>query len=203
MDKKRVIATHKIEDFVHTSSGDRVRIADLIDSMEGAGFGLTLMVFSFGLIIPLPPPVPSIISMPLLVFAFQMMIGLKAPKLPKKFSNTTIKRSILATIMRKLTPYIMKVEKILRPRLLFMMSIPAERIVGGLIFLFAGFVLIPMPLSNFVPGLGILIISFGLLGRDGLVMIFGIFIGFLGILVSVSVFLLGFEALNIVKNWIF
>lgn len=203
MDKKRVIATHKIENFVETSQGDRVKIADLIDSMEGAGFGLTLMVFSFGLLMPLPPPVPSIISFPLLVFAFQMMIGLKAPKLPKKFSNTTIKRSILATIMRRATPYIMKVEKILRPRLLFMMSILVERVIGGLVFLFAGFVLIPMPLSNFIPGLGILIISFGLLGRDGLVIIFGIFVGFLGILISILVFLAGFEVLNIVKNWIF
>lgn len=202
MNKKRVIATHKIEDFVHTSSGDRVKISDLIDSMEGAGFGLTLMVFSFAVLIPLPPPVPSIISTPLLVFAYQMMIGLKAPKLPKKFSNTTIKRTILATIMRKSTPYIMRVERILRPRLLFMMSILAERVVGGLIFIFAGFVLIPMPLSNFVPGLGILIISFGLLGRDGLVMIFGIFVGFLGILISISVFLLGFEAFSMLKDWV-
>ncbi len=203
MDKKRVISTHKIENFVERSDSDRVKISDLIDSMEGAGFGLTLMIFSFATLIPLPPPVPSIISTPLLIFAFQMMIGLKAPKLPKRFSNTTIKRSIMAMIMRRAFPYIGKVEKVLRPRLLFMMSMVAERIIGALIFIFAGFVLIPMPLSNFIPGLGILVISFGLLGRDGLVMILGIFIGFLGILVSISVFLLGFEALYRIKDWIF
>ena len=35
-----------------------------------------------------------------------------------------------------------------------------------------------MPLSNFIPGLGVLVIAFGLLGKDGLVTIIGIFIGF-------------------------
>ena len=91
MTRKRVIATHKIEDFVETSVSDRVKIVDLIGSMEGSGFGLTIMIFSFALIIPLPPPVPSLISIPLLIFAFQMMIGYKSPKLPKKLSNVTIK----------------------------------------------------------------------------------------------------------------
>lgn len=201
MTRKRVIATHKIEDFVETSVSDRVKIVDLIGSMEGSGFGLTIMIFSFALIIPLPPPVPSLISIPLLIFAFQMMIGYKSPKLPKKLSNVTIKRSILATLVRKSTPHIAKIEKILRPRLLFMMTIVAERILGGLIFVFAGFVIIPMPFSNFIPGLGILVMSFGLLGRDGLIIFFGIFIGIIGIIVSILVFLLGFEFFTIVQEW--
>lgn len=203
MKKKRLIATHKIEDFVKTSETDRIKIVDLIESMDGAGFGLSIMIFSFALIIPLPPPLPSLVSMPLLIFSYQMMMGLKSPKLPNRFAKITIKRSIMATLVRKSSPYIMKVEKILRPRLLFMVGPMVERVIGALIFLFAGFVLIPMPFSNFIPGLGILIISFGLLGRDGLVMLLGIFVGCLGMLVSILVFLLGFEAFTIAKNWFF
>lgn len=203
MDKKRVIATHKIEDFVETSKNDRVKVSDLIDAMEGSGFGLTMMIFSFALIFPLPPPLPSFVSIPLLIFAFQMMTGYKAPKLPRKLSNITIKRSILATLVRKSSPHISKVEKFLRPRLLFMMTIIAERILGALIFIFAGFVIIPMPFSNFIPGLGILVMSFGLLGRDGLVIFLGIFIGIIGILVSILVFYMGFEAFGFVKDLLF
>ncbi len=203
MDKRRAVATHKIESFVENTESDRVKISDLIDSMEGAGFGLTLMVFSGALIMPLPPPLPSLVSIPLLIFAFQMMIGLKAPKLPSRFSSYTIKRSLLATTVRKSSPHIAKIEKVLRPRMLFMMTIVAERILGALIFIFAGFVIIPMPFSNFIPGLGILVMSFGLLGRDGLVIFLGIFIGFLGILVSIIVFLLGFEVFHIIKDWLF
>ena len=203
MDRKRVIATHKIEDFVETSKNDRVKVSDLIDAMEGSGFGLTMMIFSFALIFPLPPPLPSFVSIPLLVFSFQMMVGYKAPRLPKKLSNFTIKRSILATLVRKSTPHIVKIEKFLRPRLLFMMTIIAERVIGALIFIFAAFVIIPMPLSNFIPGLGILVISFGLLGRDGVVIFLGIFIGIIGVLVSILVFLLGFEAFYVIKDWFF
>lgn len=201
MNRKRVIATHKIEDFVKTADTDRIKIGDLIESMDGAGFGLSLMIFSFALIIPLPPPLPSLVSMPLLIFSYQMMMGLKSPKLPKKLAKITIKRSIMATLVRKSSPYIIKVEKILRPRLLFMAGPISERVIGVLIFIFAGFVLIPMPFSNFIPGLGILIISFGLLGRDGLIMMLGILVGCLGSLISILVFLLGFEVFTIAKNW--
>jgi hypothetical protein len=203
MEKKRIIATHKIEDFVEASKKDRVKISDLIDSMEGSGFGLTMMIFSFGLIIPLPPPVPSLISIPLLIFAFQMMVGYNAPKLPRSLSNITIKRSILATLVRKSFPYIAKIEKILRPRLLFMMGIVAERVLGALIFIFAGFVMIPVPFSNFIPGLAILIISFGLLGRDGVVIIIGVLVGFIGVLISVLVLLMGLEVFSVIKEWFF
>ncbi len=203
MEPKRVIATHKIENLVNTNLNDRITVADLITAMEGAGFGLTLMIFAFGIIIPLPPPFPSIIAIPLIIFSFQMMIGLPAPKLPQRFAKVAIKRSVLATLVRKSSPYIGKIEAILRPRLLFMSSPVAERIVGAWSLLFAVFIVIPVPLSNFIPGLGILIISFGLVGRDGLAMICGIIVGCIGIAVSITAVFIGVEVLNYLKNLLF
>ena len=178
-------------------------IRDLIDAMEGVGFGLAIMIFAFGIIIPLPPPFPSIISIPLVIFALQMVAGYSSPKLPKKFSNLTVKRSVLAMLVRKSSPYIRKVEKILKPRLHFMTSALVERFTGFVILIFATFILLPMPLSNFIPGLGILIISFGMIGKDGLVVILGMVVGAMGILISTSAVLLGVEALYYLKDLIF
>jgi len=200
MEPKKVIATDAIETAVNSSSADRMAIADLIAAMDGAGFGLAIMIFAFGVAIPLPPPAPSIISIPLVVFSIQMMQGLASPKLPRRFSNLTIKRSVLATLMRKAFPYVNKVEKILRPRFHFMISATAERIVGFFIFLFSVFILLPIPLSNFIPGIGILIISFGLIGKDGLAVLIGIIVGVLGIVISMATVLLGVEALHYVAN---
>jgi hypothetical protein len=200
LNKKSVITTKVIEDVVNRTSNDRIPIRDLVDAMDSVGFGLAVMIFAFGIIIPLPPPFPSIISIPLVIFSIQMMIGYTAPKLPKRFSKLSVKRSVLAMLVQRSAPYIRKVERILQPRLSFMTNHTAERIVGFFIFIFASFILLPMPLSNFIPGLGILIISFGLLGKDGLVTILGIIIGISGITISISAIFLGVEALHYLKN---
>lgn len=201
MDQHKIIATQVIEDVVNQSSSDRIPIRDLIAAMDSVGFGLAIMIFAFGIIIPLPPPFPSIISIPLVIFSLQMVMGYSAPKLPKRFSKLSVKRSVLAMLVQRSSPYIRKVERILRPRLLFMTSALAERVIGFFILAFSSFILLPMPLSNFIPGLGILIISFGLLGKDGVVVIFGIVIGVTGVAISIAAVLVGVEAFHFVKDF--
>lgn len=203
MDQNKIITTQAIEDVVNKASSDRILVRDLIDAMDAIGFGLVMMVFAFGIIIPLPPPFPSIIALPLVIFSAQMMWGYSAPKLPKRFSNLSVSRRVVAMLIQRSAPYIGKVERILRPRLSFMTTHRAERIVGFFTLIFSSFILLPIPLSNFIPGLGILIISFGLLGKDGLVVIFGIAVGLTGMAISITAVLLGVEAIHYIKNFFF
>ncbi len=201
MEPHKIITTQVIEDVVNSGSSDRVPIRDLVAAMESIGFGLGMMIFSFGIIIPLPPPFPSIIALPLVVFSAQMMLGYSSPKLPKRFSNLSVKRSVLAMLVQKLAPYIRKVERFLKPRLSFIASGAFERVIGFFTLVFSSFIVLPIPLSNFIPGLGILIISFGLLGKDGVVVIFGIIVGIIGVIISTMAILLGVEALYYLKNF--
>lgn len=199
----KINATKLIEDVVNRASSDRILIKDLVDAMDSVGFALVIMLFSLGILVPLPPPFPSIIAIPLLIFSAQMAIGYDSPKLPKRFSKLSVKRSVLATLTRKSSPYIRKIERILKPRLNFMTSFKAERVIGVFIFIFSAFVLMPVPFSNLVPGLGVLIISFGLLGKDGLVVMAGIIVGIIGALVSIAVVILGVEAIYYLKDLLF
>ncbi|MES2960862.1 MAG: exopolysaccharide biosynthesis protein [Pseudomonadota bacterium] len=201
MNPNKIITTQAIEDVVNKSSADRIPVRDLVDAMQAIGFGLAMMIFAFGIIIPLPPPFPSIIAMPLIIFSLQMIAGYTAPKLPKRFEKLTVKRSVVAMLVQKSSPYIRKVEHILRPRIAFVTTPRAERVIGIFTLIFSSFIVLPMPLSNFIPGLGILIISFGLLGKDGLVVICGIIVGLMGIAISTTAVLLGVEALYYIKNF--
>jgi hypothetical protein len=196
-------ATKLLENVVNADSSDKMLVKDLIDAMNEVGFGLVMMIFAFGFVIPLPPPFPSIIATPLVLFAIQMILGFQAPHLPKRFCNISVKRSTVATLVKKSMPYISKIEKFLRPRLLFMNSPSFQRVIGIFVFIFTSFVLLPIPLSNFIPGLGVLIISFGLLGRDGLVVIVGIIVGLSGAIISLSTLFFGISALKYFKNLLF
>jgi len=196
-------ATKAIEDVVKSSSADRVPINDVINAMDAVGFGLVMMIFAFGIIIPTPPPFPSIISAPLVVFSFQMFIGYSSPRLPKKFANLSVKRSVLAMLVQKSSTVIRKIERFLKPRYLFMTKPFAERITGFFMLFFSSFILLPMPLSNYIPGLGILIASFGMLSKDGLVIILGITVGCFGVGVSVLTIFLGIEFITNIKSFFY
>ena len=199
--KKKSINIAPLEDAINNNSNDRISIEDIMAAMNSGGFGLVLMFFSLPIFIPLPPPFPSLISLPLLIFAVQMVVGLKAPKLPKIISRKTIKRAVLANIIEKSSIYFAKAEKLLKPRLTFLSKGIFERIVGFFILIFSISVLLPLPLGNLLPGVGILITSFGLIGKDGLVIILGLLVGLIGIAVTTiaSVFLL-VEFFGIIKN---
>ena len=109
----------------------------------------------------------------------------------------------MAMLVQKSSPIIRKVERILKPRLLFMTVPFAEKIIGLFVLLFSSFILLPIPFSNLIPGLGVLIISFGLLGKDGLVIILGMTVGMTGVFISVATIILGVEAISFVKSFLF
>lgn len=200
---KQIITAKLIKDVVDNNKADRISIQDLINSMDGVGFGLTFIFFAFFVFIPLPPPVPSIVAVPMIFFSLQMIIGYSSPKLPKIFARWTIKRSILEIVVRKSSPYIYKIEQILRPRLLFMTSPIIERIIGLFLMIFSSFVLIPVPFSNLIPAFAILLTSFGMMSKDGLFIILGIITGVIGSIVSVFAITIGVEFLNYIKNYVF
>ena len=199
--ENKTVTTEILEDVVNKTTADKISIKDLIIAMDAGGFGLIMTIFSLPIIIPLPPPFPSLISIPMVVFSFQMMIGCKSPRLPEKLSNLSVKRSVLAMMVEKSAPYIRKAETFVKPRLSMLSSDWFRRVIGLFCFVFSMSVLLPMPLSNFIPGMGVLIASFGLLGKDGIIILLGLTIGSIGVVITTIAVLLGVEAFNFIKDF--
>ena len=65
-----------------------------------------------------------------------------------------------------------------------------ERIIGIFSFVFALSISLPLPLTNFPPGCGILIMSLGLLNRDGVTILIGMMIGTIGIGITMIVLIM-------------
>jgi hypothetical protein len=160
-----------------------------------------MTIASLPILIPFPPPFPTLISIPMMIFSFQLMLGYHSPKLPKRFSNLSISRNILATIIEKSSPYISKAESLVHPRLLFLSDEFFKRIIGFFGCIFTISVLIPLPLTNLIPGLGYLIAAFGLLGRDGLIILIGLILGCIGTALTAATLFLGVGFFNIAKDW--
>lgn len=189
-------ASRVLQNVVDGHKADMISFGDIMELLHERGFGLLMLIFVLPNCIPapIPPPLPSILSIPLLFLSAQMLIGRKSPWLPKWLRSKSLKRSTLAMIVEKIVPRLYKIERILRPRFSFASSTKGERIVGGIWLLFALSIAIPLPMTNLVPGIGILIMSLGLLSKDGLVITAGIGIGILGVSITTAVMLVGVHA---------
>jgi hypothetical protein len=190
---------HKLStsDFLHhvvrDGNSDRITLIDLMHSIHERGFGLLTLIFSLPLAIPMPyiPGLTTILAAPLLLFSIQMMIGSNAPWLPKWLAHKSIRRQTLAKIIEKASPILRRFEKLLRLRLDFISSNWGHKVIGFFMIIFTISIAIPLPLTNLLPAIGILLISLGLLSRDGIIIICGILIGVIGVVFTGAVLLLG------------
>lgn len=182
-----------LEQTVGRHTHDDVALGELLQALQERGFGLLMVVFVLPncVPIPVPPGVSTIFSIPLVFLSLQMLVGRPSPWLPRWLRKKTIKRITLAALVSKLSPRLKIVEKLLKPRFTFTHTKLGERIVGLFWLIFAVSIAVPLPMTNFVPGIGILIMSLGLLSKDGITVMIGIVIGLLGVAFTTAMLLFG------------
>lgn len=189
-------ASDVLERAVNQHDTDDVSLGDLMQALHERGFGLLMLVLVLPncVPVPVPPGVSTIFSLPLLYLSVQMLAGLDSPRLPSWLRNKKINRRTLAKIVQAANPKLRKIEILLRPRLSFASTRTGEKILGFFWLLFAISIAIPLPMTNFIPGIGILVSALGLLSKDGLVVLLGIAIGIGGLCVTAMVLILGAQA---------
>ena len=156
---------------------DGLSLREIMDRLDRSAFGALLIVLAMPVSIPFLYGVPQIVSVPMIALAGQMVIGRKEPWLPAKLAQRRLSKSGLTQIATGGRKWFGWVERLARPRLQFLASKPAERIIGVLLCVFCASILLPLPLTNTVPGIAVAIVGFGLLARDGLVIIPGLLLG--------------------------
>jgi len=145
--------------------------------------------------IPIPPGGSTIFSVPLFFIALQMIWGVDSPWLPKWLRQKSIEQSSIDKIVRVAAPRLRWIEKFLHPRYSFTSGKTGERVVGFFWLLFAISIAVPLPMTNFLPGIGTLVMALGMLGRDGIVVSIGALIGLVGVTFTVLLLTLGVEAI--------
>ena len=194
--RKRKTASEILEDAVHNQKADQVSLGELMHTLHERGFGLLMMVLVLPncVPVPIPPGMSTVFSVPLLFLAVQMLWGMDSPWLPQFIRRRTIRREMLAKIVSAASPKLKKIEKLLHPRLSFTSTHTGERIIGVFWLIFALSIAVPLPMTNFIPGIGILVMSLGLLSRDGIAILIGIVIGLGGVAFTTLLLWLGKEA---------
>ena len=167
----------------------KATLGQLFDGMEERGFGVLLLLFALPCCLPFVYLLPQIVAVPMIVLSGQMAAGRHAPWLPDRLRTRSFPLSALRDVVRRAKKYVGWLERLAHPRLTFLTSNRAARIVGGLLAIPCASILVPLPSTNTVPGIGVAIASVGLIERDGLLVLAGLAIGlaWVGLLTALAI----------------
>lgn len=84
-----------------------------------------------------------------------------------------------------------RIERILQHRMMGLTQNSGARVIGFFALLFSLSIAVPLPFTNLIPAFAILLMSFGMLGKDGLIVLIGILAGITGFTITVLVLILG------------
>ncbi|OGN42319.1 MAG: hypothetical protein A2623_13895 [Caulobacterales bacterium RIFCSPHIGHO2_01_FULL_70_19] len=152
----------------------RLYLGELVDAFGERGFG-ALMLF-FGLLniaIGIIPGTTTILGAPLLLMGLQLATRQDQLWLPRWAMKRWIERKAYREGVAKVLPRVRVVERLSRPRLHMMTSELSEILIGVATVALACILVLPIWGGNLVPALIISTFGFGLMQRDGLVVLVG------------------------------
>ena len=179
--------------------GRTAKLGDVIDRLDERAFGFLLLLLALPCCLPFVYLLPQLVALPMLALAAQMAAGRHHPWLPKKLHERSFSVPAFEKVVDRSAKYVGWIERIAQPRLRPVTSHFASRIVGALLLIPTASILLPLPSTNTIPGIGVAIASLGLIERDGVLVILGLIVGF--IWVGLLVFL-GAEATQFIKDWL-
>lgn len=162
---------------VENHSKDELFFGEILAGLGQRTFGLVLIFFSLPSALPFSfiPGISLVFSLPILLVSVQMILARKSLWIPSVIRNHKISTNKAKEIIHKTIPYLVKVERFLKPRLAFMNYRGMEIITGIVIMMLALLLLLPIPFSNFIFAALIIIFSLGLIEKDGFFILCGYF----------------------------
>jgi hypothetical protein len=155
-----------LRDLLLQAPAETITFAWLVDRLGQRSFGLMLLLL--GLMAALPGA-SIVVGVLIAALAFQMIVGRRGPVLPRFLAAQSFKTQRLAGMLDYAVPSLRYLEKYIRPRWQAPFG-SARRLVGVAIMLVGTLLFAPIPLSNVLPALAIMLLAFAYLEEDGILL---------------------------------
>ncbi|MDF1608029.1 exopolysaccharide biosynthesis protein [Hoeflea sp. YIM 152468] len=168
-----------------------ISLGALSDLMQERAFGLLLLVLALPCCLPFIYVLPQLVALPMVVLAAQMATGRRAPWLPETLRKRQLPVVGLLDVVARARRYGGWLERFAHPRFPGFTGDRAAQIIGALLIVPCLSILVPLPLTNTVPGIGVALAAIGLIERDALFVILGLAVA----LIWVAILVVGGPAL--------
>ena len=183
----------ELEELVEAANPDGIKVGELLDTLSQRGFGLLFVALALPSALPIPAGGYTIpFALLIILVALQMIIGRSSPILPHRVRNRDIGSKLITFIQKRGIPFLRQIERLSKPRLENLVERGFFRFLVGIVILLVALVmLIPIPGTNTIFALAILLIGFGLMNKDGLFILGGGLLGLTAAAVVIALLIAG------------
>lgn len=186
----------------HEAEGS-VSIGNIRDAMGARSFAPMLVMFAAFNLLPLPPGTSAILGIPLIIISAQMVYGSKQVWLPSYLSNRSLSAGTFRSMMDRIIPRLVRIERVIRPRYWPFWRKQGDRIVGIIALILAIVVTLPIPLGNWLPAFATALLGLALSERDGILLAIGGAVCVVSMIVIAGVVGVAGMATNAALGWLF
>jgi len=138
------------------------------------GFSLVIILLVLPFLFPMPPGLTGPLGSGCLLLAMQMALGRRSPWLPRRIARFQFPHWFVLQLLQNLKRVTRVIEKIARPRLTRLATSHQVWRLNGVCIAWLTLLLIsPIPFTNPIPTVGILLLAVATLEADGLLMCVG------------------------------
>lgn len=184
--------------FFDENPPEKVTLADILNLAGERIFGFLFVLLALPSALPIPAPGYSVpFGILLFLLAIQLIAGRETPWFPEKFKQHALDLKQVQGVLKAGLPWLRRIEALSRPRLTpVCTSLPGRVAIGVAIALMAISMMIPIPLTNTLPAMGIFVTGFGLLDDDGAISLGGLVLCVMGATLTTAVLTFGYTAVR-------
>ena len=154
-----------------------VRLVEIVEVLKGRGYRFLIVLLCLPFLTPIPlPGVSTVIGLVIALIGFRLALGQK-PHLPQRLMQKELPPRILPKVLRASSRLVGAFERLSKPRLQFFYRHAAFQRLGGVLIALCGLKLLlplPIPMSNFFPGVSAALLAAGSFEEDGVVFLAGL-----------------------------
>jgi hypothetical protein len=194
-DGDRHVSTRAVlDEFASGDPEDHLRLGDLLSGLRQTAFGMLLFVAVLPAFIPIPGVAGAISGPLVMLIGAQLLFCLRKPWLTGFLAKRGPHRRSMARFRDMMARWLGWLEKLVRPRMEGVLDHPIASAFTGLLLVLLGLLLaLPIPFTNYVFGVLLLLFVFALLERDGALMLVAWLAG------AIAVVVFGFVSGNLVQ----
>ncbi|MBD1935005.1 MULTISPECIES: exopolysaccharide biosynthesis protein [Cyanophyceae] len=167
----RLRFSQDIKSLLERLANQPLTLADILAETSERGFSLVIGLLTLPFLFPMPPGFTVVLGSGSLLLALQMAFGWRSPWLPKRIRQFKFPRWFILQLLKNLQRVTGVLEKLTRPRFRRVAENPhAWRLNGVCIAWLTVLLMSPIPLTNPIPAVGILLFVVATLEADGFLM---------------------------------
>ena len=168
--------SQELRQLAHEFSARPARISEILAATQGRGFNLLLLLIGMPFLTPIPLPGFAVpFGLVVVLIGARLAVG-RRPWLPRRVLQRELPPRFIARLLGAASRIVRWLEVLLRPRLGFLHEQWIYQRIAGTLIMSSGLLLVlplPIPLSNGLPALTVVLLAAGAMERDGLFFLAG------------------------------